>query len=623
MVKPISYPTSLTLLVSACAAAILAYIPGLSGPFLLDDFNNLETIKIVDMAPASYAQEAIRNHSGPLGRPVSMLSFVAGYQVHGWSPFGFKVTNLAIHVICAFLVFFLATTLARQADYKNPQFFGLAAAALWLTSPLFLSTTLYVVQRMAQLATLFSLLGCFFWAVSLEATRRTAKYTLRAATLLICAPLALFSKENAAVLPLLLVLIHVFLNRPLRDRYSREIRYVLYLAPLPILFFALFPSFLPWDYDTRAFTASERLLTQARVLVDYISNLLIPNPFGLGVYHDDFSISRGVFTPPTTFASILIILALYVSAVQTYIRGNLFGFGLLFFFLAHSIESTIIPLELYFEHRNYLPGVGFFVAVTAALYALARLAPSLRRLLISAVVIAVALNTFILYNRSQVWANSSLLLATAYNEHPESPRVLAQVSIRLAENGRLRKALEILKKISTGDPTTQFRLPAHRLLLYCLADQSPPSSAWERLRQALMANSLTNTEELKHLSEKLNECPNLDAITLENTLIKWIDKSLAEDKISPNGWKVLIHTAKIAAHNEHFDLAKDFALTARYIGQRNNPGPLMMAIYYAHQAGQAQTARNLLDLLRAENSARESAYVQSIIDFYDDQLTDI
>ncbi|MDX2314091.1 MAG: hypothetical protein QNL90_08490, partial [Gammaproteobacteria bacterium] len=215
---------------TACSQGILlwalllltaaVYWPGLSGPMLLDDFDNLKPL--ADMqAGARRWQELL---SGPAfaigGRPVAMLSFMANWLTSAGDLWSLKFTNLMIHLLCGSLLFWLAGRLlgeprAGVAAYQ--WWLALLVTALWLLAPMQVSTVLYIVQRMAQLATLFVLAGLLCYVIGRQ--RLAFNRRLGIALIVLCFalfwPLATLSKQNGALLPLLAVVVEwYFLQRP-------------------------------------------------------------------------------------------------------------------------------------------------------------------------------------------------------------------------------------------------------------------------------------------------------------------------------------------------------------------------------------------------------------------------
>ncbi|MFC1854944.1 hypothetical protein ACFL2A_00185 [Thermodesulfobacteriota bacterium] len=62
----------------------------------------------------------------------------------------------------------------------------------------------------------------------------------------------------------------------------------------------------------------------------------------------------------TTLASLLFIAALISLAVWRFNKDRLLSFGVLFYFATLAIESSVIALELAYEHRLYIPSMGRF-----------------------------------------------------------------------------------------------------------------------------------------------------------------------------------------------------------------------------------------------------------------------
>ncbi|RYH21168.1 MAG: hypothetical protein EON54_25775, partial [Alcaligenaceae bacterium] len=247
-------------------------------------------------------------------------------------------------------------------------------AAIWLLHPLHASTVLYAVQRMAQLSALFTLGAvCVF----LVARQQLVDGPTRAAqlNLFVSFPLLVFlgvlSKQNAAVAPAIcLVLELAYFGKNSRPGATVRNFFAVFLA-LPAFAVAgillLAPRILLATYDEWDFTLAERLLTQPRALIDYIGMLLLPRGLQMGLYTDDFAISHDLFSPLSTLWCILTLAWISVLAVVMRKRAPSVFAGWFFFLAAHSIESGFLPLELYYEHRNYLPAFGLFLAMVGLL----------------------------------------------------------------------------------------------------------------------------------------------------------------------------------------------------------------------------------------------------------------
>ncbi|MEE4661459.1 MAG: hypothetical protein V2J89_13395, partial [Halieaceae bacterium] len=145
-----------------------AYWPGLDGPALLDDTANLMPLDQLAQSERYAVDVATGNRSGPFGRPLSMGSFVLERLYLDRGLRGQKTVGLLLHLLSASVLYLLSRRLARRSGLEG-SIPALAVAGLWLTLPLLLSTTLYVVQRMTLLAALFSLLSLLFYTTGRDA----------------------------------------------------------------------------------------------------------------------------------------------------------------------------------------------------------------------------------------------------------------------------------------------------------------------------------------------------------------------------------------------------------------------------------------------------------------------
>ena len=371
--------------VVGCALLLLGvaiYWPGLSGGFFFDDSVNILEPAGVQLKSISW--ESLLNVwesgvGGPLGRPVSMLTFAANYYLSGFSPFWFKLTNLLIHCGNAVLVYFLSLFLVRAAESINrigwysARLIAAVVAALWAFNPIQLTSVLYVVQRMTSLSSMFLLMALILhiWARQRQgwSWANVACYVAAWGVLL---PLAVLSKETGVLYFLYVATYEALLHRNFAgglDRFAKLYLVLLGLACLGLLLYLGLGSGagLLGGYKDRTFTFAERVLSEFRIIWAYIGLILTPSLPNFGLYHDDFVVSTGIFKPIGTVFAILglVILLLFAWLVRT--RAPIVAFGIIWFFVGHSLESTIFPLELMHEHRNYLPSIGIMLVIGAVL----------------------------------------------------------------------------------------------------------------------------------------------------------------------------------------------------------------------------------------------------------------
>ncbi|MCK5362759.1 MAG: hypothetical protein KAR22_07325, partial [Gammaproteobacteria bacterium] len=273
------------------------YWPGLSGDLVLDDAPTLEPIARLAGGELTW-QEAIFQHHG--SRPLSMASYVLNWQTTGDRVWPLKLTNLVIHLLCGVLVFLLSDRLLAQplaCVDRRRRWVALWITACWLLAPLLVSTVLYVTQRMAELATLFSLAALLAYVCGRErlADNRIRGLGLMAAGLAVFWPLAIASKENGILVPVLIVVIEIFFFRNAQPREATRLAHrvlglsITAAALIGIVIAISSPNFIIFNYGLRPFTLWERVLTEGRILFDYLANLiLLPGASPFGIYHDDY-----------------------------------------------------------------------------------------------------------------------------------------------------------------------------------------------------------------------------------------------------------------------------------------------------------------------------------------------
>lgn len=455
------------LVVALMLLTMLIYWPGLAGGFVFDDFGNL--IDNTAMAP-----EAVRAHfwaavwssgSGPTDRPISMLTFAIQDWFTGLAPWPLKFVNVLIHAANGLLVFVLVRAVVGFAcsSFQRiqlsapmtgagrywliaPNTLALLITAAWAFSPMQLTAVLYVVQRMESLASLFILTGLWlYWQGRMRLLNERAGGWWRIwAGLLGCTVLAIFTKESGVMLPVYAFLLEWLILRGrvaagFEPKFVWIFVLVLILPGIVGLLYTLPSALNGTAYATRPFDLAQRLWTEGRVMIDYLHWILAPTPNALSLYHDDIALSTGWLAPWTTAASWILIAGLIGTALWLKNRAPLFALGVFWFFSGHLLVSTYIPLELVYEHRNYLPSIGVFIALFGLGFAwqpqdMERIAVT-RTLTVSAAVALIALYAGFTALRAQIWGNTYQLAYFESTAHPDSARAsydLARVMLIMA-----------------------------------------------------------------------------------------------------------------------------------------------------------------------------------------------
>lgn len=448
------YPSRCTFIVVSLLTALI-YMLGVSGPFLLDDAPNLGPIAVDGGIKG--LDDVLRYVFGPQGgdykRFIARLSFILNTQVWPVSPVGLKITNVVIHLLIGGALLLL---LRRILPYwvESPvqcNIIALLCVALWLVHPLHVSTILYVVQRMTQLMMLFTILSihAYFCFEQQQSIKKAFSYLLLSGFYAI---LGFFSKENAATLLALIPLI-VFL-KPKAAQNQPLHRYSFWLAAAMAAVFSALFIFMMWipsigNFEGRVFSMTERVLLQGKILADYLTMLVFPIGQSMTLFHDDREWMVDINGLGIEGWYWTIHLGLVALAIAVRKKAPLISLGILWFYLSHVIESSVIPLELMFEHRNYLPSAGVcLIAAWGLLLAYQQLKSHLPD---AAGVICFALPVVLLMmalgHRAALWSDYKVLIHKWSYEHPLSLRANYSYILVLEQNGFPDKAMEMLVEV--------------------------------------------------------------------------------------------------------------------------------------------------------------------------------
>ena len=433
-------------------------------------------IHISELTLASMSQAIQHPDSDRLWRPLSNLSFALNWYFGQDEVFGYHLTNILIHFLTTLILYHTLLLLFRSpvlqdtfaADAHVTSFL---TSILWAVHPIQTQAVTYIVQRMTLLAALFYLSAVFLYLRGRLVGQSRFRY-LYFSSCGACWLLALSAKENAILLPLGLLLVEGLFFRNLA--VSKNWKWFFATFSVTVLAIGILggiligsnPLSLLAGYNDRFFTLSERLLTQPRVLIFYLSQIFFPHPARLSIEHD-FAVSTSLFDPWTTLPAILILLGLILAAVVKRSRWPLLSFSIIFFFMNHAIESSVVPLEIVFEHRNYLPSMFIFSPVAAELVHLLgryeRQQPLRFLIILSLSICLISGFGIATYWRNRVWSDEISLWSDARRKAPSMHRPVHNLAMALYDrNGRLDEALR-LYQIADG---LKMHRRSHRAWLY-------------------------------------------------------------------------------------------------------------------------------------------------------------
>lgn len=432
------------------AFVVLAYLPSFAVPFLFDDFPNIvfnpraQPGGIADLWMALDAR-------GERDRPVAMLSFALNYLHAGLDVRWYHAVNLAIHLVNTVLLYLLVLLLARAPlsparlrDNAVP--FALAVALIWALHPVNTQAVTYIVQRMTSLAATFYLAGLLLFVLW-----RSGRIGTRWAVAgFVAAFLAGFgTKANVMTLPLAVLLIDVALFSSFRRMHAVAFG-VIAAAGIGVALVYAGPqlAYLLEAPPHRDFSGIERLLTQGRVICHYLTLLIWPDADRLQLDYD-FSVSRGLVDPPVTLAAIGFLFALTLAAIVGFRRARWPAMGWLFFLLALSVESSVILLELAFEHRLYLPATLLIAGILAPLFS--RPLPARGLQCVSMVVLALAaVLAWQTMARNQQWQDNGIFWSGDLERGASLYRSALNSGIGFLRAGNAERAQAMFERIEQG-----------------------------------------------------------------------------------------------------------------------------------------------------------------------------
>ena len=435
--------------------AAVIYWPGLNSRFLGDDHINLvDLVSVSDYGHLYYVFGS--GHAGPARRPVSLFTFSLQHTSWPESPFDFKLVNLIFHLFNGVLIFLICRLLATLAlKGKYCLLLPCLVTGVWLLHPMQLTTTLYTVQRMTILSAFFTLLGIFLFLVMRARQQVKDDPVINAVCgfiIMIFMSLAVFSKENGILLPVFILSIeYTLFNHLQRPKYWKIWVSSFLLLPLACLVVYLGLNFETnmAGYSFRNFTMQERLMTEAAILVDYLRLIIFPRPSAFNLYHDGYQVISE-FTSPVFLFSALILTILIIGSILYRKVFPVFSFAIFWFLGGHLLESTYINLELYFEHRNYLPLLGIVFLVTwTALKLVDKFKP---RIALIPVIIYCAMILTITVIEVDLWSRPGLQIQVWSENEPASTRGKNDLVTFYAATGSYEQASAVINELKAVDP---------------------------------------------------------------------------------------------------------------------------------------------------------------------------
>jgi len=462
---------------------LIVYSNTLNAPFQLDDIPVIVENSIVKNLGFMVKPSEAKVYKGHFEydtfrrRYVGYLAFALNYWTHKLDVTGYHLVNLAIHIINALIVYWLVILTFRTPFLNSSTLrarsnqIALFASLLFACHPIQTQAVIYIWQRITLLVTTFYLLSLVMYIKWRLTPNKTGSLFPKMSLLfylgsIISAVLAMKTKENAFTLPVvILVYEFMFFGGELRKR-------LLYLAPLLLTMLIIPASLLEVNKPigdligdvseaTRSHPNMSRwnyLLTQFSVIATYVRLIFLPLNQNLDY---DYPIYNNFLTPKV-FISFLLLFSIFGLGFYLFLKSktrnstySLIAFGVFWFFITLSVESSFIPLRnVIFEHRVYLPSIGFFIALLSGVFLLLNKLGERRLHTIGATIFiaVIIVLSFATYSRNKVWGSEIALWRDCVEKSPQKARPHNNLGLALYEQGSIEEAIGHYLKALQIDP---------------------------------------------------------------------------------------------------------------------------------------------------------------------------
>lgn len=459
-------------------AALYANI--LHAPFIFDDYGSIvdnEAIKNLKLSLLDFSNN----------RYLTNLTFALNYRLGGLKPFGYHLFNNLIHAINAFLVYYLVLLTFRTPQLKevpvSTPFIAFSSALIFIAHPLQTQAVTYIVQRATSIATLFYLISLIIYikwrlfGFSAVVVKNAQKATprIQRSCLYPCLLLSIFaamkSKEVAFTLPLMIVAYEFsfFQQKAIAQNKNSFAKRYIHLLPIIFTMLIIPVSMITMSSSERSIaenldkiskettdlSRNDYLLTQSRVILTYLRLLFFPINQNLDYRYPVYDTILNI----KVILSFLILVLLLSVGVYLFFRSKyqatspsskkntnllrISSFGIFWFFITLSVESTVIPIkDVIVEHRIYLPSIGIFI-IFASLLEFISSRPNVKQTTIAIIVVALSVATI---NRNNLWADPQKLWEDVISKSPNNTRAINELGAIYRDEGRFMEANALFEK---------------------------------------------------------------------------------------------------------------------------------------------------------------------------------
>lgn len=591
-----TFKSSVLVFIILSVAGFAVYANSLDVPFYLDDFRNITENSHVRINTVSFSTLCDAAFKSPLAtRPVANVSFALNYFLHQENVFGYHLVNIVMHVCTGFFLYLLfsvtLSTPALLSRYRDVRLVSFFAALLWLVHPLHTGSVVYIVQRMVIMAVMWYVLSLLCYAKGRMAPAGARRWGWLSGSFF-CAVLAMGAKEIAVTLPFVIFLYEYYFFQDLDWKWLRG---KLWLAGIFLLFGAIVVTLyggsldaLSAVYEKRPFTMLERVYTEFRVVLLYLSLILYPDPSRLNLDHY-ITVSHSLFDPVATVLSVGAIILALIAAVFSAKKQRLLSFAIFWYLGNLVLESSLLGLELIFEHRTYLPSIFVIFVGTVLLNELIRS----RRLAIALFAVVIVVCSYWTVKRNEMWRDPVLFWTDSVAKSPRKARPYMNLSVALRERGEIDKAVIASRKAISIDPR--------------FVNGYVGLGAAYAEKEDLVGAEAQYLKALQMMPEYAKVYNALGVIYLKQGKVKKALAAFDENlRLDPNNVNALVNRASTLASQGYFSAAIADFHQALEAGGRNPDILFNLAVTYVRKGDTANAIQAFEEVLRYNPRDRDA-----------------
>ena len=424
---------------------VLIYLNSLGNTFVYDDYltiTNNHFIRERRYLSAFFSQKYFAISNELTYRPVVTLSYFVDYAIWQLQPWGYHMTNLIIHTLNVYLVYFTAYLL-----FKN-RITAFISCLLFSIHPIFSEAINAVSYREDLLSASFLLVAFILFIKYNESTNRRYFITWYALSLLTYL-LAMLSKETAFVLPFLILSYDLIFQKNHILNFHNRIRRLAanYAGYIAIGGFYLFLRFYLFHNPGESVrypgnSVFVNFIMMTKVLGYYVKLLFIPAPLNADyIVPLTFSPADAAF-----IISIILLIITAILLVKKCRLSSIWTFSTIWFFVTLLPVLNIIPINnIMAERYLYIPGIGFtmlFGSILTHRISKYRIYKSFR---LAPIAVVCLLFTWCTVSRNRIWLNEFTFSTETIRRSPASFRVYNDLGYFYYHNGLNDAAIQAFK----------------------------------------------------------------------------------------------------------------------------------------------------------------------------------